>query len=227
MSVINYLSFIISPLLILLAVFYLKFKFSIQSFTNIRNAVLLGMLGVLLLLIANYLVDLRWDGNYKNMRRMAFFVFVVIAFSSELAKFIALKFSFFKLKNFHGPLEGIIYSVFLSLGFSLISTILYAYEIVGAPDKMYNFTLFLYTIPLANIVCGITMGFFIGMAKTRKNAFIDTSTGLGVATFFHGLFYFAFVTSDIRLLVFVAIGFSIIATTLLVKSVSIKMEERT
>ena len=226
MSVMNYLSFVISPLLILLAVLYLKFKFSIQSFANIRNAILLGMLGVLILYIANYLVELRWEGNYKNMRRMAFFVFIVIAFSSELAKFLALKFSFFKLKNFHGPLEGIIYSVFLSLGFSMISTVLYAYGIVGAPDKMHNFTLFLYAIPLANIVCAITMGFFIGMAKTRKNAFIDTSTGLGVATFFHGLFYFAFVTSDIRLLVFVTIGFTIIAITLLVKSVSIKMDER-
>ncbi len=226
MSVVNYVSFIISPLLIILAILYLKFKFSIKSFANIRNAILLGMLGVLVLLLANYLIDIRWEGNYKNMRRMAFFVFVIIAFSSEFAKFLALKLSFFKLKNFHGPLEGIIYSVFIGLGFAMISTVLYAYEIIGAADKMHNFSLFLYTIPIVNIVCAITMGFFVGMAKTRKNAFIDASTGLGVATFFHGLYYFAYVTSDIRLLVFVAIGFTVISITLLVKSVSLKMEER-
>jgi RsiW-degrading membrane proteinase PrsW (M82 family) len=144
MDSINYFSFAVSPLLIILSILYLKFKFSIKSFVNIRNAVLLGALGVVLLIIANYLVDLLWDGNYKNMRRMGFFVFVTIAFSSELAKFIPLRHSFYKLNNFSGPLEGVIYSVFLGLGFSMVATVLYAFEIVGSPDKMNNFTLIYY-----------------------------------------------------------------------------------
>jgi len=187
---------------------------------------LLGAIGVVLLIIANYLIELRWDGNYKNMRRMGFFVFVIIAFSSELAKFIPLKYSFYKLKTFSGPLEGVIYSMFLSLGFSMIATVLYAFEIVGSPDKMNNFTLFLYTLPIANLVFAVTMGFFVGMGKLRKNTFIDSVTGLFVATFFHGLFYFGFITSDIRLLIFIAIGFTVIGITFIVKSVSLKLDER-
>jgi len=226
MDLINYFSFAVSPLLIILSILYLKFKFSIKSFVNIRNAILFGAIGVVLLLIANYLVDLRWDGNYKNMRRMGFFVFVIVAFSSELAKFIPLKFSFYKLKNFSGPLEGIIYSTFISLGFSMVATVLYAFEIVGSPDKMNNFTLFLFTLPIANIIFAITMGFFVGMAKLRKNTFIDCATGLFVATFFHGLFYFGFITSDIRLLIFIAIGFTVIGITFVVKSVSLRIAER-
>ncbi len=226
MDLINYFSFAVSPLLIILSILYLKFKFSIKSFVNIRNAILFGAIGVVLLLIASYLVDLRWDGNYKNMRRMGFFVFVIVAFSSELAKFIPLKFSFYKLKNFSGPLEGIIYSTFISLGFSMVATVLYAFEIVGSPDKMNNFTLFLFTLPIANIVFAITMGFFIGMGKLRKNTFIDSATGLFVATFFHGLFYFGFITSDIRLLIFIAIGFTVIGITFVVKSVSLRIAER-
>ncbi len=226
MDIINYFSFAVSPVLIVLFVVYLKYKFSIKSFVNIRNAVLLGAVGVVLLLVANYLVDLRWDGNYKNMRRMGFFVFVIIALSSELAKFIPLKFSFYRLSNFSGPLEGVIYSVFLSLGFSMVATILYAFEIVGSPDKMNNFTLFLFTLPLANLVFAITMGFFVGMGKLRKNTFIDSATGLFVATFFHGLFYFGFITSDIRLLIFIAIGYAVIGITFVVKSVSLKLEEK-
>jgi len=222
----NYFSFAVSPVLIVLFIVYLKYKFSIKSFDNIRNAILLGAVGVVLLIVANYLVDLRWDGNYKNMRRMGFFVFVIIAFSSELAKFIPLKFSFYRLSNFSGPLEGVIYSVFLSLGFSMVATVLYAFEIVGSPDKMNNFTLFLFTLPLANLVFAITMGFFVGMGKLRKNTFIDSVTGLFVATFFHGLFYFGFITSDIRLLIFIAIGYTVIGITFIVKSVSLKLEEK-
>lgn len=226
MSLVNYLSFAVSPLLIVAFILYLKFKFSIKSYVNIRNAIFLGVICVVLLILANFLVDLKWDGNYKNMRRMAFFVFIVIAFSSELAKFIPLKFSFYKLKNFDGPLEGVVYSIFISLGFSMVATILYAFELVGSLNKFYNFTLFLYTLPFANLVFAIVMGFFIGMAKLRKNTFIDSVTGLFIATFFHGLYYFGFVTSDIRLLIFNAIGFSVIAITLIVKSVSLKLENR-
>jgi protease PrsW len=226
MSLANYFSFAISPILILAFVLYLKFKFSIKSYVNIRNAVLLGIIGVVVLLLANYLIELQWGGDYKNMRRMAFFVFVVIAFSSELAKFIPLKFSFYKLSNFSGPFEGIIYSIFISLGFSMVATVLYAYDIVGSLDKFHNFTLFLYTLPLASLVFAIVMGFFVGMAKLRKNAFIDCATGLFVATFFHGLFYFSFVTADTRLLIFDTIGFLVIGITFIVKSVSIKIENR-
>ncbi len=226
MNLSNYFSFAISPLLIIIFILYLKFKFSIKNFTNIRNAILLGAIGVILLIVANYLIELRWDGNYKNMRRMGFFVFVIIAFSSELAKFIPLKYSFYKLKKFSGPLEGVIYSVFISLGFSMLATVLYAFDIVGSPDKMNNFTLFLYTLPFANLVFAITMGFFVGMGKLRKNTIIDCATGLFVATFFHGLFYFGFITADIRLLVFIAIGFVIIGTTFIVKSVSLKLGDR-
>jgi len=226
MSIINYFSFAVSPILILVFILYLKFKFSIKNFSNIRNAILLGAISVILLVIANSLIELRWDGNYKNMRRMTFFVFVVIAFGSELGKFIPLKFLFFKLKNFSGPLEGVIYSMFISLGFTTVATVLYAFEIVGSLDKFHNFTLFLYTLPIANLVFAISMGFFVGMAKLRKNAFIDRATGLFVATFFHGLYYFGFITSDIRLLVFIAIGFTVIGITFLVKSVSIKLEDK-
>jgi RsiW-degrading membrane proteinase PrsW (M82 family) len=226
MNTLNYISFAVSPLLIIVFVLYLKYKFSIKNFSNIRNAIILGAISVILLVIANYLIDLRWDGNYKNMRRMVFFVFIGIAFSSELAKFIPLKFLFYKLKNFSGPLEGVIYSIFISLGYTMVASVLYAFEIVGSTDKFHNFTLFLFTLPFANLVFAISMGFFVGIAKMRKNTFIDCATGLFVATFFHGLYYFGFITSDIRLLIFVAIGFTVIGITFLVKSVSLKLEER-
>jgi RsiW-degrading membrane proteinase PrsW (M82 family) len=201
---------------------YLKFKFSIHSFKNIRNAVLLGAIGVLLLLLANYLIELKWGGNLRNMRRMAFYVFVIIAFSSELAKFIALRKGFFNLKSFEGPLEGIVYSVFIGLGFSTIATLLFAFGIVGADTKFNDITLFLYAYPFASFVFGVVMGFFIGMGQIRKNGLIDSTTGLFVATFFHGLFYFSFITSDKRLLIFAGIGFTVITITLILKAVYLR-----
>lgn len=85
-------------------------------------------------------------------------------------------------------------------------------------------TLFLYTYPLASITFGVVMGFFVGMGKMRKNRFIDNSTGLFAATFFHGLFYFCFITSDKRLLLFTTIGFLIITVTLIIKAADRRVE---
>lgn len=226
MITLNYISFAVSPILLVLLILYLRFKFSVQSFVNIRNAILWGMIAVVLLVIANYLIDLRWDGNLRNMRRMAFFVFVGVAFSSELAKFLVLRLVFYKLSAFEGPLEGILYSIFISLGFSTVASVLYFYGIVGTDFKFNDMTLFLFAYPFASIVIGVVMGFFIGMGKLRKNLFIDNSTGLLAATFFHGLFYFCFITADKRLLLFTTIGFLIIASTLVYKAMVLGDERR-
>ena len=83
------------------------------------------------------------NNNLKNMRRTAFYVFVVVAFGSELAKFIVLQFKFYKLKSFDSPIAGIVYSIFVSLGFSLSAVILYALGILGT-EKMKFMTMFLW-----------------------------------------------------------------------------------
>lgn len=225
MSSITYLSFFVSPILLVLFLFYLKFKFSIKSYVNLRNAILLGMIGVILLVISTYIIELQWHDNLRNMRRMAFFVFIIVAFSSEFAKFLVLRFAFFNLKSFEGPLEGVLYSIFISLGFATIASILFAFGFAGTETKFSDMTLYLYTYPLASITFGVVMGFFVGMGKTRKNRFIDNSTGLLAATFFHGLFYFCFITSDKRLLLFTTIGFLIITLTLVMKAANIKVEK--
>jgi len=226
MTIFDYISFLVSPVLILLFIVYLRYKFAVKSLKNIRNAIIFGMVAVLLLIASTYLIELQWHGNYRNMRRMAFFVFVVTAFVAEFGKYLVLRGIFYKLKSFIGPLEGIIYSVFISLGFSVVAVVLYASGIIGLSDKMHNFQLFLYTYPLASVIIGICMGFFVGMGKMRKNGFIDNNTGLFLATFFHGLFYFGFITSDIRLLVFISIGYLIIGIALVVKSVTLSMDRK-
>lgn len=225
MDIYTYLSFAVSPVLLVLFVFYLRFKFSIKSFKNIRNAFLWGMMAVVLLVVANYFIDLMWQGNLRNMRRISFYVFVIIAFSSEFAKFLVLRYAFFNLKSFEGPLEGVLYSIFISLGFASVASVLIGIGIVGAEAKFTDMNLFLLTYPFASIVFGVVMGFFIGMGKLRKNWLIDNSTGLFVSTFFHGLFYFCFITSDNRLLIFASIGFLIIALTLVSKAVRMRAEK--
>ena len=171
MHLVNYFSLLVSPILTFVFILYLKFKFSIKSFRNIKNAFILGAVSVLLLLIANYIIELYWDGNYKNLKRIVFYVFIVVAFSSELGKFLPLRYIFFKQKNFKGPMEGIIYSIFISLGFSLITGILFLFEIIDSIDKFNHFTLFLFTMPIANIIFCHCHGIFYRNGCFKKKQF--------------------------------------------------------
>ena len=221
MDVFTYLSFAVSPILILTGILLLKFGFSIQRLSNMRNAIFLGLLCVALVYVANYVTDLRFHGSLNNMKRMTFYAFIVIAFSAEILKFMALRFAFYNRSNFIGPIEGIVYSIFIGLGYSLVAVILFGYKIIGIGNNE-DVLLFLYSYPFANIIFAIAMGFFVGLSKTRKLVLIDDSTGLLLATFLHGLFFFSFQTSDNSLLIITSIGCLIIGITLFIRAAALR-----
>lgn len=221
MSLPIYLSFAVAPILIIIGAIILKVTFKIKNWVNIRNAILLGIFSIVFVVVANYLAEMKWHGNYNKMKVMAFFVFVIIGFSAEFGKFLALRLGFFRLKTFEGPIEGIIYSNFIGLGFSISAVVLFGYGFIGAP-RINDFATFLILYPFANLVFSTCLGFFIGMGKIRSNRLIDNSTGLFVATFFHGLYYFSFITNDIRLQILITIGFIMITSILFARAIKLR-----
>ena len=223
MDLTTYLSFFISPVILIIAFVFFHSKFNIKNWTNIRNATLFGIIGIVFLLLANYVTELIWHDKLNNLRRMAFFVFVIVAFSAELGKILPLRFKFYNQSGFKGPFESIRYSVLISLSYSVIAVILFAFDIVGT-EKIKTPLLFLYTYPFANIFFGIVMGFFLGLGKIRKNFIIDEAVALFITAFFHGVYYFCFISSDIRLFVVTTFGFIVIGITLLAKALSLKSE---
>ena len=224
MNTATYLSFLISPVILILTFILIRYRYHPKRWNNIIKAVSSGFVAVLFLLATSFIMDLIWHGNLFNLRRMAFYVFVIVAFSVELGKMLPLRLYFYKKPGFKGPFESIRYSVIISLSYSMIAVVLFAFDIVGT-DMIKAPLLFLYTYPLANIFFGIVMGFFVGLGKMRKNLFIDESVALFITSFFHGVFYFSLISSDIRLFIVTTVGFIIIGIMLLVKSLSFKEEK--
>jgi len=224
MSLATYLSFLISPVILVITFIMIRFRYQPKNWNNVTKAAFSGLIGVVLLLAANFVMDLIWHGNLFNLRRMTFYVFVIVAFSAELGKLLPLRLYFYSKPGFKGPFESIRYSIIISLCFSMLVIPLFAFGIVGT-DMIKEPLLFLYTYPFANIFFGIVMGFFVGLGKMRKNLMIDESVALFITSFFHGLFYFCFISSDIRLLVVTIIGFIIIGIMLLVKSTTFKVDK--
>ena len=98
MNLITYLSFAVAPVLLLLFILIYRFGFEIKKMSNVLNAIILGMISTVLIVGANYLIDTQWHGNYGSLRRLIFYVVIVIALSAEVGKYIVLRFVFFNKK---------------------------------------------------------------------------------------------------------------------------------
>ncbi len=208
----------VAPMFLVLLIFYLKFKFRISNYKNILLALILGMFSSLLLVIAFEFSKILNLHNIGNLRRIIFFAFVITAFSSELGKFLVLYYGFFKKKDFLGPIDGIIYSLFISMGFTLTTSIFYVTGFISPINNL----LFLYIYGISNLVFAILLGFFVGLGKSRKNSLIDSMTGLMAATFFHGVLNFCILTQDYMLLLLIGIASFIISIVLIIKSLDYK-----
>jgi RsiW-degrading membrane proteinase PrsW (M82 family) len=210
-----------APVLALIFLFYIKFKFSIVNWKYILQAVFFGFFTIVSLFIIDAIMQSLGYDELRNLKRSAFYSFAVVGAGSEVGKFILLRYYFLRMKSVTGPLACIVYSIIISLSFSCIAVPLYVFGVFSTVPS----ELFIFTFPIANIIFATISGFFIGLGKLRKNRFIDSMTGLGAASFFHGFFYFANLTSDRTILIFFGIGLIVIAGLLGVKSINMKYSE--
>lgn len=180
----------------------------------------LGMMSISLVLVFQYISRIYGIDNFTNIRRIIFYSFVVMGIGSELGKFVILRYYAFPKGGFNGPLDSIVYSVVISMGFAFMGNILY-FILPGYTEIDF---LYAYTVIPANLVFSIILGFFIGMGKSRENKFVDSMTGLFAASFFHALYNFCFITDDSRLLMFFTIGVLIIVFMLYYKAFDMNEE---
>jgi len=175
-----------------------------------------GLLAAIPMIVAFYYIRHNWLEHATSIRRILFFAFGVVGFLAEFFKFLFLRYKIITNEAITKPFDGILYSVMISMGYASLAGIFFFYEW----DYTGQLSTVLYSIPFANLFTGIILGFFIGMGKFRKPAFIDSLTGLGAAIFFQGFFNFCLFSEDYLLLGLVAFGTLIICIMLSVKSIN-------
>jgi RsiW-degrading membrane proteinase PrsW (M82 family) len=218
---INYiLTIILAPLIAFIVVAVVWIKRSKDRYPGLITSFVLGLFSIVLVLIFQYIARKFGLEDFKNLRRIIFYSFIVMGFGSEFGKFLILRYYNYSKKSFNGPLDSIVYSVMISMGFSFIGNIIYFLT------PYYNEIDFFYafTVIFANLFFAVILGFFVGMAKTRENKFVDAMTGLFGASFFHALFNFCFITEDFRLLLFLTIGAFIVVIMLYYKAFELNEE---
>jgi len=120
------------------------------------------------------------------------FAFLIIAFSEELMKYIFLRYYIYPKKEFCEPMDGIVYSVTISMGFATLENVLYVVvrseSFSQALDIGYSR---MFTAVPAHAAFAMIMGYFVGLAKAKPEAeSFYLLSGLGAAVVLHGLYDF-------------------------------------
>jgi RsiW-degrading membrane proteinase PrsW (M82 family) len=138
-----------------------------ESRTMIKKLILSGMGSALLalaisILLSNY-VPLIFDANKSsNMFELAIQIFFGIALLEEFCKWIFLYSIGYKSKDFDEVYDGIVFAVFVSLGFAAFENLLY---IFGSDTPLTTAIVrMLLSVP-SHAINGVFMGYYLGVAK--------------------------------------------------------------
>ncbi len=183
----------------------------------------LGMLGVVVLIAAQYLSSLLGLNELRNLKRTLFYSFVTVGFASELGMYIIYRYVIIPRELIDKPIHGITFSIMVALGFSTIRILLFILDPLGI-RSLFPETLYAFVFVPANLIFAVIMGFYVGMAKFLKSRFVYNMTGLFAAAFFHGLFNFCLLTKDFKLLSLFAFGSTVIVFILGIKASYTKPE---
>ncbi len=159
MTIALFLLAILPGLLICFFIFGMD-KYEKEPQLHLAVCFLLGILATLPAINLEQLGERFFVRNHDLVKIFLFATFV-IALSEEILKFLALLFFAYPRKVFNEPLDGIVYSVMVSMGFATLENILYA-------QTYSDFTTVIaraFTAVPAHAIFAILMGYFVGKAK--------------------------------------------------------------
>jgi len=185
LNILLILAAIIPGLLICLLIYFLD-KHEKERAVPLLITFGLGMLSALPAVGIQMLAAKTGLDSTANFGFLLIYVFIVVAFSEELVKIVMLLAYPYPRPFFNEPMDGIVYSMMVGMGFAVVENVIYAYNYGMDTILVRAFT----AVP-AHAIFAIFMGYFIGLAKfhaTSKWRLIGF--GFAVAVFIHGLYDF-------------------------------------
>lgn len=184
----------IAPAAILLLLFYKVDKFEPEPIKLLIKLYVLGMLSVIPVLIMEIILQslnvfTLLDNDLMNL----YDALVVAGFSEELYKWMIVIIFVFKSREFDEYIDGIIYCVFVSLGFATVENILYVLE----GSYTVAITRAILSVP-AHMLFGVSMGYYLSLSrfstsKKAKNRYM--ALALFIPVLLHGAYDYILMSS--------------------------------
>ncbi len=149
----------LAPVAIIAFYVYYRDKYEKEPIKLLIKALIAGGLTVIPILFVEQFL-MMFIHLFEGLFKPFYNAFVVAAFSEELFKYLALMLLFWKSKEFNEKFDGIVYAVFISLGFAGVENILYVTDY----GLQTGFIRAITAVP-AHAIFGVTMGFYTGLAK--------------------------------------------------------------
>lgn len=157
----NLLLVALAPVAIILFYVYFRDKYEKEPISLLLKAVAAGALIVLPVLPVEMGLN-TLAPPLDGFSRAAFKAFAVAGLVEEAFKFLAVYLLIWRNKNFNEKFDGIVYAVFVSLGFAMVENILY----VNKYGMDAGLTRALTAVP-AHALFGVVMGYYLALAKFR------------------------------------------------------------
>ena len=208
----------ILPVVLLLVYIYLQDKYVKEPFGLLMLAFFGGMVAIPMDL---GLVSLINTIHYSSS--LFYSAFIEAGFCEELCKFIILFLFFWWNKNFNEHMDGIVYAVFVGLGFACVENVLYVFQ-GGVGTGIVRALL---SVP-GHFLFAVIMGYFLSLAKFGK----EKRLGYLMLSFFgaalvHGLFdWLLMIGQDLSTLVTLIILVLFIVGDILLWRICIKFIRR-
>jgi protease PrsW len=182
------LALALAPGIAIMIYFYSKDQYDREPLKNLIISFLLGILSTLPAIILQLTLSKQLDAYFASKSLVYYFIYTfgIIGLSEEGSKLFMLRIYAYRKKAFNEPLDGIIYSVMVSMGFATLENIGYVWE--GGLSVAF-LRMFL-SVP-AHASFAVLMGYHVGLAKfDPENANTHFIKGLLLAAFFHGSYDF-------------------------------------
>lgn len=156
---INLFLLALAPVVMILFYVYFRDKYEKEPVGLLIKAIIAGAVIVVPVIFLERIIGYFNPGIPGSVLNGFWNAFLVAGFSEELFKFIALYLLIWKNPNFNEKFDGIVYAVFVSLGFAAIENIMFV--LGGGHDVAISRA---WTAVPAHAIFGIVMGYYFGIA---------------------------------------------------------------
>jgi len=152
----------LAPVAIFLVYIYVRDKYEKEPVNLLLTGIFFGAASTGMVLCLDYRLDLFEPEGLQIFKDM-YSAYVMSAGVEEGVKFLFLFFLVWENKNFNEPFDGIVYAVFISLGFAMVENFVYVFNpaLGGVRTALSRAVL---AVP-AHGFFGISMGYILSFPK--------------------------------------------------------------
>jgi RsiW-degrading membrane proteinase PrsW (M82 family) len=187
----------IAPSAALLYYFYARDKYEKEPRLLLLKAFLLGGGLVIPVLFAEMKLHI-FDMASSTLLTAGYTAFVVAGFVEEFFKFLFFMLYIWKNNEFNEMYDGIVYSVFISLGFATVENLAYVLSTGFNTAILRSLT----AVP-AHALFAVAMGYYLGISKFAKVRYRKKYILLGliIPVILHGIYDFILFSQKFYLLI--------------------------